>query len=1599
MPSRLAPEVLQSSMMDCGPAALKCLMEGFGLPVSYAKLREACQTSVDGTSIDVIEEVAVALGLDAEQVVIPTDHLLEPSARLLPAMVVTQQPSGATHFVVVWSVVGRWVQVMDPAQGRMWISRDALTSQLYVHQMPVPASAWQEWAQTEDFLLPLRARLERIVSSSKARALIEVALSQAQAPVSALSRLDAAARLVCMWASGSKRRRFGAWLSAIIEPSDELDLSLIPASAWSAAPLELDEPDDEPQVLLCGAVALRVKGVRGVLDAGADADALPSNLASALEVAQGAPSASIRALWRPVGWTPRLIAVTLGALLVVLGIVEAVALQGVLSLGAELSSVSQRMGAWVAAFFVFGAGLLCSWLFESVLRATGRNIEVSARAKLFDALWRQSPEFFASRLRSDIIERAHSLGLLRGHSSVLFGVLMSSLTLVTLGGALIWLEPALWQTTIGCILALVVVPWLGQPLLRERELRARAHAASLGQFMLDALMGAIPLRAHGAQALLAAEHERAVVAWSKAQRVLLHAGAWIDGAQALIVAIATIVLVYRYWVLHPSLVGGLLLVYWCGRIGEAGQRLGDSLAAYPSLANVSLRLSDLLEVPDKRDASVSSPSPPSQGASLRFDEVSINASGHRLLSEVSLEIMPGEHVAIVGPSGAGKSTLLRALLGQYTELEGALLMDERPVHHARAWAEISWVDPSVHLWQGSVLANVLYGANNPDALALSMQETTLSQVISGSAAGSARQVGEAGGALSGGEGQRVRLARGWMKADARLILLDEAWRGLERHVREDLMARARARWATRTMLCVTHDLELTRGFDRVLVIEDGQLVEDGAPEALMQQPESRYRALVEAEREVFASQWAHPRWSKATLEDSHLVMKQQGQREALPSRADDDEPALTVEPSLAPLADFMWPVSALEDALLWCAPSSAPSGASHALSSRMSQDDLSQWFDYAAPQYQLRAQSVSASWDELDQLLRDGGPMWIALRDEDEQVYAGVLLLRSSWRGLVIQTPQGQRLRLSGAQLRDALGLNEAIARHLEPVKARHISLGLDPSMAHEATLALIQDRLKLSLQVIGWRLQHKRADSPLWRSVLRQVWPWFVRLIALSALGYVLSIVSWWALWGALDRGAQAKSDLLAWSLLLLSGAPISAMAMWSGGMAALRASARQRLEMMQGALRLSPDRLRGVGQATLMGRLYEVELATTLVLQGGQGALLGAVELMAAVIVLALAPEQGILIVTLLLWVAAMVLLGAMLWGHMVRWTMSRLSLTSLVVEEMLGHTTRQLQQDPSRAHDQEDLALADYLVASSRWDRWSVAFGLWGSRGWLLMALVVMAPMWLSLKEQGASLAISLGGVLLAGAALSQLSSSATALMRAKLAWSLASEWFTQVAHEGGGELATIALIGDDDEVVLSASELSLRRPGQVEPILKGCELGLRRGDQLLLEGASGAGKSSLASVLAGHRQPDQGSVMLYGLDLPALGHQRWRQEVVLVPQFHQNHLFNGTLAMNLLLGAQWPATPAQLEQATDVCLSLGLGPLLDRMPGGLNQVVGETGWSLSHGERLRVFIARALLGRGSVVIFDESFAALDPELLGEVMAQVREQVETMIVIAHP
>ncbi|MBK9372106.1 MAG: hypothetical protein IPN01_38425 [Deltaproteobacteria bacterium] len=155
----LAPEVIQTSAMDCGPAALKSALEGFGVSVHLGRLREACQTEVDGTSISTLEALATSLGMSPRQTLCPPEHLGVDEAVTLPAVIVVSRPDGALHFVLLWRRVGPWAQIMDPSSGRRWVRFSRLQRELYVHVMQTHEGLAARWLQGRAVLGGLATRL------------------------------------------------------------------------------------------------------------------------------------------------------------------------------------------------------------------------------------------------------------------------------------------------------------------------------------------------------------------------------------------------------------------------------------------------------------------------------------------------------------------------------------------------------------------------------------------------------------------------------------------------------------------------------------------------------------------------------------------------------------------------------------------------------------------------------------------------------------------------------------------------------------------------------------------------------------------------------------------------------------------------------------------------------------------------------------------------------------------------------------------------------------------------------------------------------------------------------------------------------------------------------------------------------------------------------------------------------------------------------------------------------------------------------------------------------------------------------------------------
>ncbi|HEX6545217.1 MAG TPA: ABC transporter ATP-binding protein, partial [Bryobacteraceae bacterium] len=493
----------------------------------------------------------------------------------------------------------------------------------------------------------------------------------------------------------------------------------------------------------------------------------------------------------------------------------------------------------------------------------------------------------------------------------------------------------------------------------------------------------------------------------------------------------------------------------------------------------------------------------------------------------------------------------------------------------------------------------------------------------------------------------------------------------------------------------------------------------------------------------------------------------------------------------------------------------------------------------------------------------------------------------------------------------------------------------------------------------------------------------------------YLLWLLSW-ALIGALSLdGRLDRGWLIAWALLLFTLTPLRLYTTWKQGTLAIGIGGLLKARLLHGSMRLRPDEFRTQGAGTFLTQALEAESLETLALGNGIEGLLSIVELVVASCIL------GWTSLALFACLAAAALVIRRFASSHAEWSLTRFEITHHLVDAMVGYRTRLVQQAPQEWHETEDQTLTQYLRASRNFDWLATILSAALPRCWLVIGIACLSPAVAAGNRSASEIAVELGGVLLAYTALKRMTTSLTEVAAIGNAWKQVEPLFAAAGRKqnAGSPPAADADKEPCSESLLEVERLSFRYRSGHQPVLDGCSLSIHAGDKILLEGPSGGGKSTLASIITGIREPDSGLLLLRGLDRQTAGDERWRRHAVAAPQFHENHILTETLAFNLLMGRRWPPSESDLGEAETLARDLGLGPLLDSMPAGLMQMVGEGGWQLSHGERSRIFLARALLQNADVTILDESFAALDPENLKTALGCALERAETLLVIAHP
>ncbi len=492
------------------------------------------------------------------------------------------------------------------------------------------------------------------------------------------------------------------------------------------------------------------------------------------------------------------------------------------------------MGLATATRFYF-----VSWMGERVVADLRRDVQAH--------LVRLDPAFFELNRPSEIASR------LTADTSVIDQVVATSVSVALrnlfmgVGGILylFWLSPKLTA------LMLVVIPVVILPIVimgrkvRTLSQKSQDRVADVGTIVSEVLRAIKVVQAFGAEERETRRFAAAAeAAFATAKRRITLRSVMTAIVITLVFGAITLVL----WegardVIAGRMSGGTITAFVlaaalvAGAFGALTEVYGDFLRA----AGASARLRELLaERPAiTRPANPALMPEPPQGR-LLFDRVSFRYPSRpemAALKDFSLDIRPGERVAVVGPSGAGKTTLFQLVQRFYDPAEGRLLMDGidlRLADPAEIRARIAIVPQEAVVFMGSARENILYGrpgASEADIWAAA-EAANAATFLRALPKGLDTELGEGGAQLSGGQRQRIAIARALLK-DAPILLLDEATSALDAESEAAVQEALEHLMEGRTSLVIAHRLATVRDADRIVVMDQGEIVEIGRHEELV----------------------------------------------------------------------------------------------------------------------------------------------------------------------------------------------------------------------------------------------------------------------------------------------------------------------------------------------------------------------------------------------------------------------------------------------------------------------------------------------------------------------------------------------------------------------------------------------------------------------------------------------------------------------------------------------------------------------------------------------------------------------------------------------
>jgi ATP-binding cassette subfamily C protein len=319
------------------------------------------------------------------------------------------------------------------------------------------------------------------------------------------------------------------------------------------------------------------------------------------------------------------------------------------------------------------------------------------------------------------------------------------------------------------------------------------------------------------------------------------------------VIILSLILYVSIQILSIPTAGVLLLLFLFARVmpklSSIQQNFQSSINMMPSFSRVmelQKRCEEAAETETERFVKID------VGNGIKFNKVSFSYDGSSpVIKDLDIAIMPGQTTAIVGPSGAGKSTIADLVMGLIVPNQGCILVDEGELNLERmkAWREqIGYVPQDTFLFHDTLKNNLLWA--KPDAseeeINQSLRFAAAEEFVLGLPKGTDTILGDRGVLISGGERQRIALARALLRKPS-LLILDEATSSLDSENEKRIHNAIEKLHGQMTILVISHRLSTIRGADVIHVIEEGQLVESGTWDELTAKENGRFRALCQAQ--------------------------------------------------------------------------------------------------------------------------------------------------------------------------------------------------------------------------------------------------------------------------------------------------------------------------------------------------------------------------------------------------------------------------------------------------------------------------------------------------------------------------------------------------------------------------------------------------------------------------------------------------------------------------------------------------------------------------------------------------------------------------------